>query len=356
MSPQPLGDQERLDKIFEALDRMNELAATHTVLVEGVKDIAALKNSGVEAQFYCVQSGGGPVRAAEALWKPGRSAVILTDWDRRGNSLAEDLRANLSSLGVRFDEEIRSDLAFLCRPYAKDVESLDSVILRLQKQILEEQRGNRMRGKIVVIEGIDGSGKSTACSRLGEILSERGFSIVVTAEPTHERIGALIRSGSIPGISQATEALLFAADRSDHTEAMERWAEEGKVVICDRYFASTVAYQSSGLDGSEVDRDWLLSINRRFADRPDLTILLDLDPEVSLARVSARGEGESKFEKLGFLGRVREEYLRLAEEFGFTVIDASGSPESVAREVAAKVEEVLRCIRRKRYSARRAAS
>ncbi len=356
MRPQPSDDQERLNMIFAVLDRINELSSTHTVLVEGVKDIAALKNSGVEAQFFCVQSGGGPVRAAESLWKSGRSAIILTDWDRRGNTLAEDLKLNLVTLGVKFDRDIRSDLAFLCKPYSKDVESLDSVILHLQKQILESHRGFKMKGKIVVVEGIDGSGKSTTCSKVKERLEDMGYEAVITAEPTHDRIGAIIRTGAIEGISQATEALLFAADRNDHTEAMERWAEEGKIVICDRYFASTIAYQSSGLDGTDVDRDWLLSISRRFVDKPDLTILLDVEPEASLARVSARGEEISKFEKLEFLRRVREEYLRLADEFGFTVIDASRDPESVVEDVLAKIDEVLRCIRRTRYSARRARS
>lgn len=341
MRPQPADDQERLNLIFETLERINELSATHTVLVEGVKDIAALKNSGVEAQFFCVQSGGGPVRAAEALWKSGRSAIILTDWDRRGNTLAEDLKMNLVTLGVKFDRDIRADLSFLCKPYAKDVESLDSVILHLQKRILESQRGCNMKGKIVVVEGIDGSGKSTMCSRLAERLEGKGYRVRMTAEPTHDRIGAIIRSGSIPGISQSTEALLFIADRNDHTEAMERWAEDGAIVICDRYFASTIAYQSSGLDGTDVDRGWLLSMSERFVDKPDLTILLDIDPGISMARVSSRGEEISKFEKLEFLRRVRGEYLRLAEEFGFEVIDASEDPESVVEEAMRRIEEVL---------------
>ncbi len=134
---QPSDDQERLDMINGALDRINERSSTHMVLVEGMNDIVALKNSGVDAQFYCVQSGGGPVRAAEAVWKAGKSAIILTDWDRRGNILADDLATNLSALGVEFDRRIRLELSFLCKPYAKDVESLDSVILRLQRQILE---------------------------------------------------------------------------------------------------------------------------------------------------------------------------------------------------------------------------
>ena len=122
---------------------------------------------------------------------------------------------------------------------------------------------------------------------------------------------------------------------------LERWAGEGKVVICDRYFASTLAYQSSDLDGEGIDRDWLVSASKPFVGKPDLTVLLDIDPEASLARVSSRGEEISKFERLDFLRRVRGEYLRLAELHGFAVIDASRGLDQVAADVLSRIEEVL---------------
>lgn len=121
-------DAERLSVLEDAIDRINSLRDTHIVLVEGLKDVAALEAIGVVAEFYCVQSGGGPVKAAEHVWRSGREAVIMTDWDRRGGNLAASLRENLSSLGVEYDDRIRSDLAFLCRPFCKDVESVDSVV------------------------------------------------------------------------------------------------------------------------------------------------------------------------------------------------------------------------------------
>lgn len=123
-----MNDGERLEGIEETLDRLSGMLADHVVLVEGLKDVAALRNVGIEGDVFCVQSGGGPVRAAEFVWRSGKSAIILTDWDRRGGSLAHDLRENLSSLGVVYDDTIRSDLALFTRPYSKDVESLDSVI------------------------------------------------------------------------------------------------------------------------------------------------------------------------------------------------------------------------------------
>ena len=135
-----------------------------------------------------------------------------------------------------------------------------------------------MSGVFVVFEGIDGVGKSTVCAAVAERLRARGLGVSVTAEPTHDGIGAFIRSGGAGHVSQRTEALLFVADRNDHTERIVREVDSGRVVLCDRYFASTVAYQSAKLDGDATDRDWLISINSDFTGRPDATILLDMDP------------------------------------------------------------------------------
>lgn len=198
-----------------------------------------------------------------------------------------------------------------------------------------------MSGAFIVFEGIDGSGKSTLCRRIAEVLESEGISVEITAEPTHQGIGAIIRSGAAGPVSQETEALLFVADRNDHTEKMGESVSEGKVVLCDRYFASTVAYQSSGLDGKAVDTEWLLSINSRFIDRPDMVVLLDIEPEKGLGRVDSRGEEVSKFENLEFLRRVRSSYLALADRFGFKVVDASRSPEQVFGEVMAMIREVV---------------
>ncbi|MBQ8179810.1 MAG: dTMP kinase [Candidatus Methanomethylophilaceae archaeon] len=198
-----------------------------------------------------------------------------------------------------------------------------------------------MSGAFIVFEGIDGAGKTTVCRAVAEALSGRGLEPVVTAEPTHVGIGAYIRSGAAGEISQMTEALLFSADRNDHTEHIMEWVAEGHVVLCDRYFASTVAYQSAALDGDSTDRDMLIDINRQFIGKPDLTILLDIDPSSGLDRAGARGEAASKFERPDFLAEVRSNYLRLAEEYGFRVVDASGEPGEVLERVMAIVSEVV---------------
>lgn len=199
-----------------------------------------------------------------------------------------------------------------------------------------------MSGAFIVFEGADGAGKSSLCRRVSVQLMEMGIEVVLTAEPTHERIGAFIRSGDAGSISQRTEALLFVADRNDHTEQITKLVSEGKVVLCDRYFASTVAYQSAKLDGDASDRDWLIDINRQFIGRPDATILLDIDPKVGMDRVGIRGEEISKFERLDFQNQVRENYLRLAKEFGFSVIDASQTQDQVFAEAMEIVEKVIR--------------
>ncbi len=198
-----------------------------------------------------------------------------------------------------------------------------------------------MKGAFIVFEGADGAGKSSLCKRVAEWLTAKGRDVVLTAEPTHEGIGAFIRSGNAGGISQRTEALLFVADRNDHTEKIMRMVEEGKIVLSDRYFASTVAYQSARLDGDASDRDWLIDINRQFIDRPDATILLDIDPEVGMSRVGDRGEEISKFERMDFQKQVRENYLRLAKEFGFNIVDASRSRDEVYMDTIAILEEVI---------------
>jgi dTMP kinase len=198
-----------------------------------------------------------------------------------------------------------------------------------------------MSGAFIVFEGADGAGKSTLCERIAKGLESRGLDVVRTAEPTHEGIGAFIRSGSAGEISQRTEALLFVADRNDHTEWMEKQVSEGKIVLCDRYFASTVAYQSARLNGDASDMDWLIRINDEFIDIPDAIILLDVDPEVGMGRVGSRGEEISKFERLDFQKQVRSNYLALAKEYGFDVIDASKGPDEVFDEAMKIIEAVI---------------
>jgi dTMP kinase len=175
---------------------------------------------------------------------------------------------------------------------------------------------------------------------IGEHLAEDGYSTAVTQEPTHDEIGSFIREGGVRGISQKAEALLFVADRAVHTERISKLIEKDIIVICDRYFASTVAYQSSGLNGETLDREWLINLNRPIMITPDLTVLLDIDPQKGLSRIENR-EMTSKFEESEYLGNVRKEFLRLAGEFDFMVIDAEEDQNAIAERVIKEFKEKI---------------
>ncbi len=188
----------------------------------------------------------------------------------------------------------------------------------------------------VVFEGIDGSGKSSVMRALTERLPAE-MDIILTAEPSDGPIGRMLRE-EMEELPPLAETLLFVADRAQHTAQIEEWLAEGHSVLCDRYYSSTLAYQSSALEGPSGDLNWLWEVNRPVILEPDLTILLDLDPATSLARTKGR-DHVSKFEEEDFLGRVRQRYLDLAKERGFTVIDASASPAEVLAAAEAAIIE-----------------
>lgn len=188
-----------------------------------------------------------------------------------------------------------------------------------------------MKGLFVVFEGIDGSGKSSVCGAVGGILKEKGLETVITAEPTTDEIGMLIRNG-IEGITREAEALLFVADRAMHTSKMADWIEDGAIVLCDRYYASTLAYQAAPMDGKALDGQWLWKLNEPVIREPDITFLMDVSPEIGLRRVGARGE-LSKFERSDYLNAVRDNYLKMADSKGFIVMDAERPMDETVNEV-----------------------
>ena len=161
-------------------------------------------------------------------------------------------------------------------------------------------------GRLVVLEGSDGSGTTTQIARLAERLRAQRTPVRVTREPSDGPVGTLVRQvltgrvvvpgGLAPG--WATMALLFAADRMDHVESeIEPFIAQGGVVLSDRYDASSLAYQSvmSG-GGAQAAVEWIRSINR-YALRPDLTIVLEVTPELAAARREARGEAAQLYEQ-----------------------------------------------------------
>ena len=161
----------------------------------------------------------------------------------------------------------------------------------------------------VVIEGIDGSGKGTQVRLLKERLIDLGEDVFVTREPTKGPTGKIIRDHlSDPFLDDEALALMFAADRIEHLEKEIRPAlERNEFVISDRYVYSSLAYQ-----GQNVDMEWVGKINK-YADRPDLAILLDLDPKISERRVNDRGEDIEYFEEdRSFQEDVRRSFQRIS--------------------------------------------
>ena len=199
-------------------------------------------------------------------------------------------------------------------------------------------------GFFLTFEGIDGSGKSTQCRRLAETLQTQGHEVVLTREPGGspgaEEIRRLVLEGDPDRWSAETELLLFTAARRDHMERTILPAlRAGKMVICDRFADSTRMYQglSRGDLRAAVDQLHSLMIGRE----PDLTLLIDMDPDVGLARAKGRQTSEERFEDFGLelQQKMRAGFLALSEEFSdrFQVIDGARDMDAVAQDVARAV-------------------
>jgi len=130
-----VNDAERLEAIEKALDDLRVLSEDSIILVEGANDEKALRALGIEGEFIHIQSEGGPLKAAERVHAEGGRAVILTDWDRKGGTLARDAAEQLAALDVEHDTSVRRRLSVLCSSLVKDVESLDSCVRSLDARV-----------------------------------------------------------------------------------------------------------------------------------------------------------------------------------------------------------------------------
>ena len=199
----------------------------------------------------------------------------------------------------------------------------------------------------IVIEGLNGAGKSTLQNSLKRYFEAIGRQAVLTREPGATELGrelrALLLEGKAGKISPRAELLLFAADRAEHVEKVIRPAlAEGKVVISDRYFYSTSAFQG---DGRGLDRSIIAALNELAIDSllPDLVILLDIDPALGLSRNKSRSGDSFEQEELAFHQRIRAGFLKLADERPepFVVIDGTRSAEQVAAEAQKALDRVF---------------
>lgn len=202
-----------------------------------------------------------------------------------------------------------------------------------------------MPGYFIAFEGGEGAGKSTQEGMLAGSLVARGHSVVRTREPggtpAGEQIRHVLLSPDFDGLDPRAEALLFAASRGEHVARVIRPAlQRGDVVICDRYIDSSVAYQGYGRElGPDRVRD--LSLWATGGLLPDLTVVLDVDPEIGLARFAQRDRLEA--EPLEYHRAVRAAFLALAEAEPdrYLVLDARGGVDDVAAAILERVESGL---------------
>ncbi|HDH91671.1 MAG TPA: dTMP kinase [Candidatus Aenigmarchaeota archaeon] len=197
-----------------------------------------------------------------------------------------------------------------------------------------------MKGKFIVFEGIDGAGLSTQALLLESRLRKSGYKVVLTKEPTNGLIGGLIKACLKNEWKTSLTALqiLFAADRAHHLSyEIIPSLKKGKIVICDRYILSTIAYGMI-----ELEREWLEALNSKFL-KPDITFLIDIPVEVSLKRIKAARFGAEIFEKRRQLEKVRKNYLKLISSAKNSfVIDGTKPIEEVHEDIIKIVKGVLR--------------
>lgn len=204
-------------------------------------------------------------------------------------------------------------------------------------------------GCFIVCDGNNGAGKSSVIADLQAWLSTAGHDVVVTREPGGTPIGEEIRgvvlNPDTPELCDTTELLLFAAARAQHLqEKIIPAIEAGQTVICDRFTPATIAFQHYGRG---LPLDLVLAINEIALGgfKPDLNIILDLDPILGMQRVASRGERLDRMEmqRAEFLSRARDGFLRQAADdpASFTVVDASRSLDLVIQDVRAAVQGLI---------------
>lgn len=204
----------------------------------------------------------------------------------------------------------------------------------------------------ITLEGPEGSGKTTAIQKAVDTLTHMGYEIIRTREPGGTEIAEQIRNVILDkantSMDPRTEALLYAASRRQHlVEKVWPALKEGKIVICDRYLDSSLAYQG-GARGLGIEN--VLNINLFATENtwPDLTLLFDIDPSIGLSRINKNADREVNrldLEKLEFHKKVRQTFLDLAARFPerYVIIDASKSVDEVAKDTLdAIIERICR--------------
>ncbi|MFW8600955.1 4-hydroxythreonine-4-phosphate dehydrogenase PdxA [Desulfobacterota bacterium M19] len=195
------------------------------------------------------------------------------------------------------------------------------------------------RGRLIAFEGIDGSGKSTQIELLAETLRGEGFEVLLTREPTDSSYGRRIRElySHREAVSREEELELFIADRRQHVaEVINPALESGKIVLTDRYFLSTAAYQgANGLEPDDILR------RNNFAPSPDLALILEVPPSLSVARIrQGRGETPNDFEQEDYLTKVAAVFAELSGDY-IRRLSGTGDLKAVRLRIWQAVKEIL---------------
>ncbi len=213
-------------------------------------------------------------------------------------------------------------------------------IMNLKSEVFKKV--SYLPAMFIVLEGIDGTGKTTIATKLTEEISGLGYEVYLTQEPTRTWLGKDVRRAIEEEKNGFTQALLFFADRADHIEELRRNAD--KIIICDRYVYSTFAYQGVQLQESMPLSDaieWFEGIYEPMRFDPDIVILITVDPKEGLSRIHDR-ERKEKFEKIEFLNAVQNAFMYLAERYNFVVVDGNRNMDEVYSEVRQIIMEKLK--------------
>ena len=206
-----------------------------------------------------------------------------------------------------------------------------------------------MKGKFIVIEGLDGSGKGTQIARLAAALTEKGITVHTTAEPTNGYIGKYLRQmlKDSDNKDMCLQGALFLADRLDHVTnpgiGIKSYLDKGVTVISDRYYYSSFAYQ-----GTATDTDWVMDMNLNAQSMltPDICVFFDVNPDTCRDRINQTREIAELYEKdIDIMWQIRDNFhsvfAKLKDRENIKIIDANRDIDEIANEVLDTVLEVL---------------